>query len=281
MPRYRPVSVRCSYLRQFNLASVALASAIALLPVATLPALPRTALAQTRPMPSHTLTDGAWQLQEARYSNGETVAIDTPSRYTMEFSNDGRVSLRADCNVGTGRYARSDNRLTLQLGGLTRVACPPGSWSDRYLRDLAQVTRYSLAGDRLILHLGIDAGELVFAPLPATAELAGSSWRFAEAIYPGHRLLITASDRYTLTFGDSRNVAVLADCNRSSGTYTQNGSELAIALGPTTLAACPPPSLFDQYLRDLGSVARYSLEGDRLRLELRDGLGTLLFDAVD
>jgi len=281
MQRYCSAPARRSHRRRLSLASAALAGAIALLPVATLPALPTAALAQTRPTPSRTLTDGAWQLQEARYSNGETVAIDTPSRYTVEFSNDGRVALRADCNRGMGRYARSDNRLTLQLGGLTRVACPPGSWSDRYLRDLAQVTRYNLAGDRLILHLGIDAGELVFAPLPAAGDLAGSTWRFAEAIYPGHRLLVTAADRYTLTFRDSRNVAVLADCNRSSGTYIQNGDKLAIALGPTPLAACPPQSLSDQYLRDLGSVVRYRLEGGRLRLELQDNLGTLLFDAAN
>lgn len=258
------------------------ACAIALLPavgMAPLGAAP--AIAQGRP-DAQTLTYGIWQLESVRYANGDTTTIADPSKYTLEFSNDGRLNLRADCNLGSGRYARSDSRLVLQMGRLTRAACPPGSWADSFLRDLAGVGSYRLASNQLYLELADNRGEMVFAPFQEPpGALSGPVWNLTEAVYPDHRLTITAAGRYTLAFDDASRVAVRADCNRSVGNYARRGNELSLALGPTTAAACPPQSLSDRFLRELGQVASYSIEDGRLVVELQNNLGTLLFEAID
>ncbi len=275
MGHFKPLAWGGQHLLQTGWAGAMAVLAITALPFATTPAR-----AQMQPE-AESLTYGVWQLEMARYPNGDAVEIDEPSKYTLEFTNDGRLTLRADCNVGGGRYARSNDRLTLQMGRLTRAACPPDSWADNYLRDLAKVASYRLESGQLYLDLNNGEGTLVFAPLQLPSELlVGPVWSLSEAVYPDHSLTVTATGRYTLEFNNADGVAVRADCNRSTGTYAQSGNELSLTLGPTTLAACPPQSLSDRYLRELGQIANYRIEDGRLAIELRNNLGTLFFEPI-
>ena len=53
-----------------------------------------------------------------------TDALDVadPSRYTLEFAEDSRYTLRADCNQGAGSYKLEDNQLAMMPGPLTLAA---------------------------------------------------------------------------------------------------------------------------------------------------------------
>ncbi len=95
--------------------------------------------------------------------------------------------------------------------------------------------------------------------------------------------LVTIDDSslYTLEFINDEEVAVRADCNRATGTYTQMGNELAITLGPTTLAACPPGSFSDRYLETLQGATGYFMQDGDLYIDLKADTGTMMFSSGD
>jgi heat shock protein HslJ len=95
----------------------------------------------------------------------ELVPAD-PRRYTLEFSSDGRVAVRADCNRATGTYARRGQALTISVRAVTRAACAPGSLERRYLAQLGQVEAMHRRGDDLGLRLQGGAGTMVFSLSP-------------------------------------------------------------------------------------------------------------------
>jgi len=93
----------------------------------------------------------------------EQRTIDTPDRYTVRFDSGGRLTVRADCNRGTGTYTvSSDRRLMVNPLALTRAMCQPGSMSDRFAAQVSRVTRYEVRGGDLYLTLASDSGTLRF-----------------------------------------------------------------------------------------------------------------------
>lgn len=93
----------------------------------------------------------------------ETITVDLPEHYTIEFWADGRVALRADCNRGVGGFTLgADNRISFGEFGVTRALCPEGSLSDRYLRELSRVNSYFLKDGDFFLELPFDSGTLRF-----------------------------------------------------------------------------------------------------------------------
>lgn len=71
-------------------------------------------------------------------TTGEIQYIPDPEYYTIVFSPDGTVSGKADCNTYKGTYSRS-NGLTINVTGVTRVACEPDSMETEFLELLKDV----------------------------------------------------------------------------------------------------------------------------------------------
>ena len=108
----------------------------------------------------------AWAWQGTRLADGTNVAVDAPERYTIEFMQDGRVQLRADCNRGNAGYTMGANRaLSLTPAATTKMGCPPGSKDTVFLRQLAEVAGYSLVDGGLVLTLKAEAGSMRFTSL--------------------------------------------------------------------------------------------------------------------
>lgn len=82
---------------------------------------------------------------------------------------------------------------------------------------------------------------------------------------------------YMVTFMADGSIQVKADCNNAGGTYATNGDSLTIALGPTTLAACPDGSRSEQFLVLLDSAAKYAITDNQLRIDLIADGGNLTF----
>lgn len=82
---------------------------------------------------------------------------------------------------------------------------------------------------------------------------------------------------YTRQFNPDGTVAIQADCNRVGGSYTLDGSQLTIELGPSTLAACPEGSLGDQFVANLSGANSYFFDGDDLLIDLMFDSGTMRF----
>ena len=104
-----------------------------------------------------------WKWEKLKGTDGRSIVVDQPEHYTVEFLVDGKVSIRADCNRGSGTYKVDESSLSVSIMVLTRAACPPESLSDGYVRDLNRVASYALQDGKLHLGLKDNSGTMVFA----------------------------------------------------------------------------------------------------------------------
>ncbi len=144
------------------------------------------------------------------------------------------------------------------------------------MQQLTEAYVFRLA--RALLFLG--ALSLAAGACGGSSDLAGTSWQltgFVTSGPPANASVVPDPQNYTLAFTTDGNVNVKADCNSASGTYTVNGSNLTIKIGPTTLVGCPAGSLSDQYIAALGSVSTYKIENSQLTLSLASNAGSMEF----
>lgn len=121
------------------------------------------------------------------------------------------------------------------------------------------------------------AGERVYSAV----ELTTNPWLWVSFTDPTQQFDLDQPEQYTITFNTDGMVNVKADCNNASGAYTadDNGS-LTIALGPMTLAACPPDSRSDEFIKNLGFVAGFFFEKGFLYLDMMADGGTFQLTAA-
>src|SRR5690606_7360932 len=67
---------------------------------------------------------------------------------------------------------------------------------------------------------------------------------------------------FTLTFGEDGTAGATTDCNTYSGSYTEDGSSLAIELPAATLMACPDGSQEQEFIADVTSINGYIITGE-------------------
>jgi uncharacterized membrane protein/heat shock protein HslJ len=124
---------------------------------------------------------------------------------------------------------------------------------------------------------GVDA---VAQPNEAAADgtLTAESWRLVAIRRPGAAAEAVGSEpRYTVAFAQDGRYFGRAHCNSFTGAYERPAAgALQIRAGAATLAACPSPSLGDEYLRALASVTRYVVRDEELLLTYNTG-GELRF----
>jgi heat shock protein HslJ len=225
-----------------------------------------------------------WQWQEYVDMAGVgDITVDDPAKYTLEFLPDGNYQVKADCNLSGGGYTLEGNSITLVPGPTTLAECEPGSLYDEYLARLGDVVTFVLDGDRLVLNLKADAGNMIFVPAEdasSNAEIAGVEWQWSGLVEtePAAQSVVPHPENYTLVFQPNGALDVKADCNMVGGSYTLEGNALTIELGPSTMAYCGEQSSDQQYLDLLGRVSSYTVENERLMLNLRDGAGKMMFD---
>jgi heat shock protein HslJ len=82
-------------------------------------------------------SQGVWQLQAIG-----TTAIPNPGNYTLQFSEDGRVQVRADCNNCFGGYETNGNAITIGPLGCTRAFCGEDSFFDEYVAALSSASAF-------------------------------------------------------------------------------------------------------------------------------------------
>jgi para-nitrobenzyl esterase len=101
----------------------------------------------------------SWQLVRIQDGSGAVVVPDVKAKYTMEFDALGGVTMRIDCNRGSGKWkSPAPGRIEFSQLALTRAACPPGSLHDRIVTQLPQMRSYLVKNNRLYLSLVADGG---------------------------------------------------------------------------------------------------------------------------
>jgi len=126
---------------------------------------------QQPPAPSSAKSGGkldgtSWQLVKFEGGDGKTLKPDDRSKYTITFNRNGRLTVRIDCNRGSGTW-KSTGKNKLKFGplALTRAMCPPESLHDRIAKDWEYVRSYVIKDGHLYLSLMADAGIYEFEPL--------------------------------------------------------------------------------------------------------------------
>ena len=115
-------------------------------------------------------------------------------------------------------------------------------------------------------------------PAAAQPELTGTVWKWTGSLFNDDTRTTPADpNNYLLEFLPQGAVAIKADCNRVGGTYTTNGNQLTITPGPSTMAACPPGSLGDEYVKQLSNISSYFAKDGNLILEFKFDSGSMAF----
>jgi heat shock protein HslJ len=111
--------------------------------------------------------EGSWDLYSYEFGGGQVGIVSGSGSYTADFTPDGRVSARADCNRCSSSYsAASPPSMTLEIGPLacTRAYCGEASLFDDYTAALDGATSFERSSSGLVIrHPG---GSLRFVPRP-------------------------------------------------------------------------------------------------------------------
>jgi heat shock protein HslJ len=106
-----------------------------------------------------------WRWEGTTLSDGSRIQATDPSRYTIQFSDDSTVKVKADCNQVSGVYTLQGSSMTIRLGPSTMAFCPPDSQDQVYLQQLGAVVSYAYdSAGALILNLKADGGNMRFIP---------------------------------------------------------------------------------------------------------------------
>ncbi len=115
--------------------------------------------------------------------------------------------------------------------------------------------------------------------VPSVADIQDIVWQWTDLVetQPAAQSVVPNPENYTIVFASDGTAQIQADCNAVMGSYTVEGDQLTIQLGPSTMAFCGDESLDQQYLGLLITVGSFALEDGWLKLSLIEGAGTMGF----
>lgn len=115
------------------------------------------------------LVGPTWGLVRISWFGGNATSPSEPEWFTLQFSRDGQVQVRADCNRGHGAWT-SEGRRQLQLGplALTRAHCGDDPVNRRFVGDLEKVRTVGFTDEgHMLLRAPSEDVTLEFEPLAA------------------------------------------------------------------------------------------------------------------
>jgi para-nitrobenzyl esterase len=112
--------------------------------------------------------------------------------------------------------------------------------------------------------------------------LDGTSWQLVQFQGgDGKTLVPDDKSKYTLEFGRNGILRARIDCNRGSGTWSSSApGQVRAGVFAITRAACPPGSLYDQIVKQLGHARSYTVKDGHLYLSLTADGGTYELEPI-
>lgn len=147
----------------------------------------------------------SWRLVNIASMDDSVYEPEDPASYTLDFDADGSARIRAGCNRGTGSWT-SESSGQLQFGPIaaTQALCPPGSISERYLKQFQWVRSYVMKDGHLFLATMADGSVIEFEPVtsePLAATVLGEEVRTADAAEMQQIVLTRLFDGYAAEHG--------------------------------------------------------------------------------
>jgi len=108
------------------------------------------------------LTGTVWHWVHTLYNDDRKAVPADPQNYTVQFLEDGTLSVKADCNMkgGTWSASASEKRLSIEITHSTMAACPEGSLEDEFVRGLSGAAIYFMNDGDLYIDLKYDSGTM-------------------------------------------------------------------------------------------------------------------------
>jgi heat shock protein HslJ len=110
------------------------------------------------------ITGPVWQWMQTLYNDDSRVKPADPENYTMQFLEDGAISLKADCNQKGGMYSTSPGgkTISIEITHSTMAACPEGSLEGDFVKGLSAAAVYFIKNGELYIDLKYDSGTMRF-----------------------------------------------------------------------------------------------------------------------
>ena len=108
------------------------------------------------------ITGMVWQWVQTLYNDDRKVVPKEPKNYTVQFLDNGTLTVKADCNQKGGTYSIRDKRLSIEITHSTMAACPEGSLEDEFVRGLSGAAIYFIKDGDLYIDLKYDTGTMKF-----------------------------------------------------------------------------------------------------------------------
>jgi heat shock protein HslJ len=109
------------------------------------------------------ITGTVWRWVQTLYNNDTKNVPKQPNNYTVRFLEDGRIIVKADCNLKGGVYATDGKKISLEITHSTMAACEEGSLEEQFIRDLTAAVIFFFKGHYLYLDLRHDTGTMLFS----------------------------------------------------------------------------------------------------------------------
>jgi heat shock protein HslJ len=153
-----------------------------------------------------------WKLRRIS-KDGESIDVDKPDSYVIEFKGEGELSAGINCNSCFGSYQADDTAISFGPVGCTEMACPPDDYEQSFTSALIGDTPYEILNDSLFLIHGND-----------TLVLAGDVQTIVKNIDHADRV----SARISLNQSQKQIVINIADNKAITvGVYTSTGRLVA------------------------------------------------------
>ncbi len=116
------------------------------------------------------------------------------------------------------------------------------------------------------------------ASVRSQTPVSGNAWQLVQM---DGRTFDAPEDAFVLTFGNDGRVSGRGSCNRLSGTYENDNSKGTLSMGAmvSTRMMCPDQQNEDRFVKLLGEVDGYTIDGQMLMLFTR-GERKLMFERV-
>jgi heat shock protein HslJ len=251
------------------------------------------------------LTGATWQL--IVYNNGKEALVSTlaGTEITATFAEDGALSGSAGCNNYHASYKVANDALTIDAPATTRMMCadPEGVMEQEtaYLALLPLAASYSILGDELeianaegntlLTYRAVQPAAATESPktTPPSAEetgtapaIIGAPWQWVATLHSDGAESVPGNPAdYVLELLPDGQLTAQADCNQAVGTYSLDGDRISINIAATTLAACGPESLGDQFIQDLNAAQFYLMDGEDLIIVLKLDTGSMRLEVPE
>ncbi|MCS6844762.1 MAG: META domain-containing protein [Caldilineales bacterium] len=217
-----------------------------------------------------------WRLLAVAYDNGQLVMPVAGTEATVTFQN-GDLGGNASCNTYFGTYTADGNALTVQVGGMTMMACPEPimAQENAFVARLQEAASYAITADQLQILNADGQVVLVFEEL-RPEPLVGTLW-VARGYNDGQGGVVSvlADTQITALFGEDGTLSGSSGCNNYVTGYQVDGNNIAIAPAAASLRLCMEPAgIMEQevaYLNALTAAATFEIRGDQLELRTADG----------